>query len=308
MEKRSPHVGHCIYCGETEGPLSDEHTVPYSLGGTAVLRNASCPSCAEITSRFELDIARFQLGAFRVRAHLPTRHPKERPKTLSLELLNKDGSRRILKVDPYEHPSTLMLPDLPEPFLLEPTLIGPRRPFRMFVAFADSDVLELPRKHNAVAMGIGSFDIGSFYLLLAKVAHAGAYYYPGNWSRLWEPLLPDLILGKTEDYDRLIGGTGNPEFAPSDGSFPMFYRTVEVGNEMYLVAFFRLFGQNDTPTYQVVVGQRRPQVTTAVLRQIHPDGLSALAVDQDKVGALLNNLDAGNHQIRPRTSEKGNSP
>ena len=149
-------------------------------------------------------------------------------------------------------------------------------------------MFELPNKHNAAAMQIVTFEIGGFYLLLAKVAHAGAFSYPGNWTRLWEPLLPDLILGEKEDYDRLIGGTGTPEFNSSDGTFPVFYRTVAIDDEMYLVAFFRLFGQNDTPTYQVVVAQRRQCVTADVLRQIHPDGLSALAVDQEQVNVLLN--------------------
>jgi hypothetical protein len=93
-------------------------------------------------------------------------------------LVDKDGSKRTLEVRPDEHPGTLILPDLPEPSLLEPTLDGLRRPFRMFLALPDSDVLELPGKHNAAAMDIGSFEIGSFYLLLAKVAHAGAFYYP----------------------------------------------------------------------------------------------------------------------------------
>lgn len=290
MERRIVRVGYCIYCGQQEGLLSDEHVVPYSLGGTSVLRNASCRSCADITSRFELAIARRQLGAFRVRGDLPTRRRKERPKVLSLELVNKDGSKRIIDVDPDKHPGTLLLPDLPEPRLLEPTLGAPRRPFRYFFAFPDSDVLELPEKHNAVAMHIGSFEIGSFYLLLAKVAHAGAFIYPGNWLRLWKPLLPQLILRRREDYDHLIGGTGDPEFDVSDGTFPTFYRTVAVEDEMYLVAFFNLFGQNDTPVYQVVVGQRHRRVTADALRQIHPDGLSALAVDEEKVKKLLNDL------------------
>jgi hypothetical protein len=67
---------------------------------------------------------------------------------------------------------------------------------------------------------------------------------------------------------------------------------VAVDDETYLVGFFRLFGQNDTPSYQVVVGRRRDRVTADDLRHIHPDGLSALAVNQEKVRALLDGLES----------------
>jgi HNH endonuclease len=39
--------GACIYCGTTGVKLTDEHIVPYSLGGSHVLRDASCLQCAD---------------------------------------------------------------------------------------------------------------------------------------------------------------------------------------------------------------------------------------------------------------------
>jgi hypothetical protein len=44
----------CIYCGKLDTKLSDEHIVPESLGGVHIIRKASCPECATITSRFEM--------------------------------------------------------------------------------------------------------------------------------------------------------------------------------------------------------------------------------------------------------------
>lgn len=253
--KRPDPIGYCIYCGSTED-LRKEHVVPYSLGGGAWLPKASCPICADVTSRFEGFIARDILGAFRIRTGAPTRRPKQRPSILPLELIDVDGSRREVEVTPQTHPATLLLPDLPEPSLLLPVVEGDRRPFRMWLGLPDADVLNLPTEHGAAAMRLGSFEIGSFYLLLAKVAHAGAFLDP-EWTTVWEPLLPDLIVGDDEDYDRLIGGSGTDEFADDDASFPFFFRSVDVENERYLVAFFRFFGQNKTPIYQVVVGRRR---------------------------------------------------
>jgi hypothetical protein len=70
-------VGRCIYCGTTES-LSDEHVIPLGLGGRSILYDASCQSCANITSAFERVVLRDQFGAFRARVGVPTRRPKQR--------------------------------------------------------------------------------------------------------------------------------------------------------------------------------------------------------------------------------------
>lgn len=61
---KAPHtlrlqsVGACIYCGATEGRLTEEHIIPTGLGGTLVLPNASCDMCATLTSQFEMRVLR----------------------------------------------------------------------------------------------------------------------------------------------------------------------------------------------------------------------------------------------------------
>jgi len=44
-----PGYGRCIYCGSV-GPLKDEHIIPFSLGGRAVIEAASCGDCEKVTS------------------------------------------------------------------------------------------------------------------------------------------------------------------------------------------------------------------------------------------------------------------
>lgn len=44
-EKIYQPVNVCIYCGGT-GALSDEHIIPFGLGGRWVLPKASCAECA----------------------------------------------------------------------------------------------------------------------------------------------------------------------------------------------------------------------------------------------------------------------
>lgn len=61
-----PSVGECIYRDRGEpahqGPLTDEHIVPFGLGGTGVFREASCKACAKVTAKFEGVVQRTILG------------------------------------------------------------------------------------------------------------------------------------------------------------------------------------------------------------------------------------------------------
>jgi 5-methylcytosine-specific restriction endonuclease McrA len=47
------NVNRCIYCGTLEN-LTDEHIIPYGLGGRSILPKASCSECSNITTNFEL--------------------------------------------------------------------------------------------------------------------------------------------------------------------------------------------------------------------------------------------------------------
>lgn len=83
MSNKSPatpplwRVGQCIYCGTSQGKLSDEHLVPYGLNGPWVLRQASCAVCANSTSRFEMDVLRGLFPSARAAFGMKTRrtHP-----------------------------------------------------------------------------------------------------------------------------------------------------------------------------------------------------------------------------------------
>lgn len=82
--RRYPPVGKCVYCGSDGGTkgLSDEHMVPFSLGGDAVLPKASCAACATETSKIELYLARHIFHGLRSHVGAPSRK-KSLPSTLS---------------------------------------------------------------------------------------------------------------------------------------------------------------------------------------------------------------------------------
>jgi hypothetical protein len=102
-------IGRCIYCGSPGGAkgLTDEHIVPYSLGGRAELLKASCCECAKETSRLELYLARSIFWELRVHAGAPTRRqfPDELPAKIVI------GDATMQKVVPVaDHPFFLLAP------------------------------------------------------------------------------------------------------------------------------------------------------------------------------------------------------
>ncbi len=97
--------GRCIYCGATEGRLSDEHIIPCSLGGLLVIEKASCLACAKITCNFEGAVARSLSGNFRMRYKLPTRRPKQRPVRIPLQMVGQATPHIPLSISVRELPA-----------------------------------------------------------------------------------------------------------------------------------------------------------------------------------------------------------
>jgi hypothetical protein len=109
-------AGVCIYCGASDG-LSDEHIIPFGLGGNFILPKASCSKCAAITSLFERRVLRGFMLSARTVAALPTRRKKERPTSLSMKVGSADSLNDVdLPVAKY--PALLQLPRLGPPGLL----------------------------------------------------------------------------------------------------------------------------------------------------------------------------------------------
>src|SRR5205807_9538393 len=88
-------IGQCIYCGTTEGPLQDEHTVPYGFNGDSVLLEASCKKCADITSAFETVVLRDTLSAARAAVGAKTRRKKRRQSPLPLYVVRNGKEEEI---------------------------------------------------------------------------------------------------------------------------------------------------------------------------------------------------------------------
>jgi HNH endonuclease len=93
-----PPAGRCIYCGQSEGELTTEHIVPYSLGGRFLLPEASCANCQVITALFERSVARRSLLVPRTVSGFPTRRPNNRASHITVKFTRHDGTKFKKKV------------------------------------------------------------------------------------------------------------------------------------------------------------------------------------------------------------------
>lgn len=115
-----PSFGECIYCGALakDVELTDEHIVPLSLGGNAVILDGSCKACASETTKLENEIAHKVLWEFRAHVNAPTRRKKKRPKELPFSYSIAGGEQQTKTVPIADHPFFVPMPVWGRPGLL----------------------------------------------------------------------------------------------------------------------------------------------------------------------------------------------
>jgi hypothetical protein len=258
---RADPVGICIYCGSEEG-LSDEHVVPFGLGGRLVLPKATCAQCAAVTSAFEHKVLRGFMRDARTVGRFPTRRPEERPSTIS------HGIKRGDHIETVELPldkscGLLQLPQLERPAFLQG---GSPVTGVNIIGFETMAFGKGPGEVVSV-LGTGTFtitvtvDATAFVRMLAKIGYGFAVAVLGPFSRNEVPVLP-LILGTADDGSTWVGSTEHrPSRAaglPTHGleliSFP---RIVDEIAETVYVARVKLFENARATGYDVVVRRRR---------------------------------------------------
>src|SRR5262245_41766279 len=104
-----PPVNRCIYCGASNIVLTDEHIIPFSLGGIMELPKSSCKPCAKVAHEFEYTCARQIFGKFRIRHNLKTRRKKERPTHLTAAAVSPTGKSKQVVLSAQEYPTELFL-------------------------------------------------------------------------------------------------------------------------------------------------------------------------------------------------------
>jgi hypothetical protein len=263
-EKTYPAANVCIYCGATDN-LSDEHIIPFGLGGRWVLPKASCANCAGKTSAFEQTCQRTMFGPLRMYYDLPTRRPKERPKTIPLKVkVSADADWSFIDVDQDIYPFLILFPCLPMPDELSGyTTLGERgaaarQLWIRGASFRDGiqiHVEALAAELKVVAIEpSGTFRGAEFFRMLAKIAHAFALAEGGKAS--FSPFLTPIISGAdVSNCAQYIGG-----LLYTEPAVPPLHE-LSVGSHTcnrpeVVTVRIRLLAALETPTYYVAVGRR----------------------------------------------------
>lgn len=188
--------GFCIYCGSQER-LSDEHIIPFSLGGTQVIKKASCKNCEDITKKFEGVFTQKMIGNFRNKYNAPSRRKKYRPKVLPLNVQNQ-YQNIPQQIPVQDHLASFALPLFSTPKLLhehkEAGINFEPEGNVWIYPHPDHFPNVLP---NDIPIGakveIGFIDIISFARCLAKMAYCNCLKLYG-FSKFYPFILPLILV------------------------------------------------------------------------------------------------------------------
>ena len=253
----------CIYCGARGVKLSNEHVIPFALGGNDEIEEASCAKCADITSRFERRVARSMYLRLRARLGVQTRRPHDRPSHFPVRVAGP-GGERIVQVPALEYPRVYAVFRMPPPGILEGRVPIDTSPegLKVDLRGETSDLDALARQ--------GYFQPGESLVLddllewnafnrqLAKIAHAYAIKELGSGA--FEHALAPIILGTSATFSHYIGGVRVEPVV----RYQLALRLGEIGGEAWIVCSIFLvlsFDHRGFPTYEVVVGRANDSKT-----------------------------------------------
>lgn len=258
MTKTYRSVGRCIYCGSDEPPLSDEHIIPFGIGGRLLLPNASCETCRNATSKTETKFQNLMIGPFRSSMRFPKRNGKGKPRRGRLELTLGTPEKPLGKklIPASEWPHILPLPLLPAPSLL----FGPWRQSPKISLVCHTDKLDpLRAKYGPARSPEYRWDIPTFAAVLAKIAHSFAFAEAGGDElSTFDLFLPRIIIdGARAIPTDFVGGTMKPLANVNTlHQLALWTGLSEKAQKQYLAVGVRLFSYMPSPAYQVIVGER----------------------------------------------------
>lgn len=244
--------GACIYCGRTDGPLTDEHILPLSLGGVHILEKASCLSCADITKRFEQEVARGLWGDARIAYNAPSRRKNERKTHIILS--DPDVPGRRLKVPYNEYPAGFVFYQMFRAGILEglPSDLDISSRWQMKVVMDDAKAKEFEKKYSSKPTMKFKHVPDSFGRLIAKIGYGQVLTVLSPED--FYPICLPYILGTEQNVSYVVGGRFEIEEPVVGKGYVL--KTAAFGdfNRLILIAEVRLYASNYTPTYHVVVG------------------------------------------------------
>jgi hypothetical protein len=261
--------GACIYCGRNDVPLTDEHVVPLSLGGKHVLQDASCPLCADITKKFEQDVAREMWGDARNSYNAPSRRKKLR-KT-HIRLTDPEDPGRRVKVPYSEYPAAMIFYKMNRAGLLEgmPDTVDMSARWQLTAIHDDLKAKEFEKRFGVKLTSKFRHVPDSFARLIAKIAycHTLCVLHPGDFR----PICLPYILDDKCNPSYVVGGSFDIAEPNLDKGYVLGTVGFADSDRLMLLAEIRLFANLHTPTYHAVVGDvRGTENMRAVLDKLGP--------------------------------------
>jgi hypothetical protein len=249
-------AGRCIYCGATEN-LSDEHVIPFALGGNLYVSNASCPECRDLTSRFERRVLRGFMYRARVAGNFPTRRPRERPNEVGVTLLD-DESPRAFPLPRQSAPGVLQLPIFEPPRFLhgQSNLHGIGVCGLEAIHFGPN-VEEVVRSHGATGFRQSdAIEWEDFTRMLAKIGYCFTVGVFGLVP-LEQVLVLPFIRGEMRDAGTWVGSVQYEMESDKRGALHgLGYQIYQDGSEpprQLVVARVKLFASSGATGFEVVV-------------------------------------------------------
>jgi hypothetical protein len=218
--RRYGPVGQCIYCGETNPPLTEEHAMPANMNGDLILVDASCTKCQQdINRQVETPCLEWSRNT-RYRRQIGMRGVKKRKKTLTLSVRPHPQWQKIVPIRslhepwgdwesrdvPYDqHPAFMRLEAFKTPGVLRG--LSPEESVRDYMAGWQWVHAEhfTPNPYFHSVRSSMPFEVVTFARLIAKIAHCITVRAEGVDG--FEPFLTDIIRGK--DLSKLwyfVGG------------------------------------------------------------------------------------------------------
>lgn len=256
-------VGRCIYCGSDsdKAGLSDEHIVPYALGGNLILPKSTCKQCAAITAEFEQIVTRGMYGVLRIRLNFPTRRPKERPTHLPT-WITEGGVQRLVSLPVGAGIVTVPFAVFKAPGYLRnpPVQDTSNEKFNLSLRAFGRDPVYANPVYNKVGSPTVRISAKSLARMLAKIAHSFCVALYGIDS--FEHWLAPIILGHDrhdENFGYLVGGlspnlitTLDPH--PKDDGFQLCSTPYNIRGKEIVVTYIQYFALAGNPANCVVVG------------------------------------------------------
>src|SRR5438105_7034410 len=186
----------CIYCDSTQEPLTDEHVMPFALGGQYIIEKGTCEVCRQKTKTFERICATEMFGAYRLSIGGPMYDRKKWPQTVPIVLRASDGAEEKLQIAWYERPVSIILPYYSPPGFLTG---NPAAITELFTLIGGMENLPQEISESGKLIPVGRIHELALCGLLAKMAHGFAIVMLGGFTSDWEWPARRIVRGEMEN-------------------------------------------------------------------------------------------------------------